>query len=172
MTDTNITIYLSTCCPWCRRVLAVLKEVGAHYEVVSIDLTLPRPEWYLKINPKGQVPTLLYDGKILTESGVIAQFLADLYPSHLVKPSNAPGGALQRAEYALFVSKFLEVVQKPVMGGIFANKGVLAEEAQEMVAAMARSLEPELKTAGPFFGGSETFTLVEVSFFSFLFFFF
>ncbi len=40
--------------------------------------------WFKKINPRGQVPALDHDGKIITESTVICEYLEDVFPD--VKP--------------------------------------------------------------------------------------
>jgi glutathione S-transferase len=37
-------------------------------------------DWYKAINPNGQVPTLDHDGKIVTESTVICEYLEDVFP--------------------------------------------------------------------------------------------
>lgn len=37
-------------------------------------------EWYKKINPRGQVPALEHDGRIITESTVICEYLEDVFP--------------------------------------------------------------------------------------------
>ena len=37
--------------------------------------------WYVKLNPNGQVPALDHDGKIITESTVICEYLEDVFPN-------------------------------------------------------------------------------------------
>ena len=37
-------------------------------------------DWFKKINPNGQVPALDHDGKIITESTVICEYLEDVFP--------------------------------------------------------------------------------------------
>jgi len=37
-------------------------------------------DWYTAINPNGQVPTLDHDGRIVTESTVICEYLEDVFP--------------------------------------------------------------------------------------------
>ncbi|HXZ68680.1 MAG TPA: glutathione S-transferase family protein [Alphaproteobacteria bacterium] len=37
-------------------------------------------DWFKKINPNGQVPALDHDGKIITESTVICEYLEDAFP--------------------------------------------------------------------------------------------
>lgn len=68
----------------------VLNEVGAPYEMERVDLKAKKTqkgEDFLKINPKGQVPTFqTEDGKILTEGAVIVQYIADKYPEKNMMP--------------------------------------------------------------------------------------
>ncbi len=40
-------------------------------------------EWYKAINPRGQVPALDDDGKIITESTVICEYLEDAHPTQV-----------------------------------------------------------------------------------------
>jgi len=60
----------------------VLHELKLTCEYEAVDLKTKKTEHgedFLKINPKGAVPTLkLDDGKILTENAAIQQYLADL----------------------------------------------------------------------------------------------
>jgi glutathione S-transferase len=60
-----------------------LEEVGATFDAQRINLQegeQKRPD-YLKINPKGKVPTLILDGgEALTENPAILSYLADTHP--------------------------------------------------------------------------------------------
>jgi glutathione S-transferase len=62
----------------------VLREIGIEFDPVRVDLrtkTLESGQDYRAINPKGAVPALeLDDGQVLTENGVVLQYLADLAP--------------------------------------------------------------------------------------------
>jgi glutathione S-transferase len=104
----------------------------------------------------------LYDGKILTESGLITQFLVDSHPSHLVKTSSEKGGALQRFDIGFFVDAYFSKVHPNVHPATVA----LGEEKDALVAkytaAIVKEIEPLLANAAPFFGGSERITLAEV----------
>ncbi len=52
-------------------------------------------DWFKKINPRGQVPALEHDGKIITESTVICEYLEDVYPN--INPLR-PADPYKRAE--------------------------------------------------------------------------
>jgi len=54
-----------------------------------------RPE-YLKLNPRGVVPTLVADGQAVTESTVICEFIEDILPVPALRPSDPFGRAVMR----------------------------------------------------------------------------
>lgn len=123
----------------------------------------PRTEEYLKINPRGLVPALSYNGEIIIESSIVSQFLVDTYPSHLIPASNAPGGALRRAQVALFVDAFISKFNSVLFGLVRAKTQEEREEITEKaVAGLLKEVEPLLSDASPFFGGSDKITLAEV----------
>lgn len=65
-----------------QKVLITLAEKGLDTTTVPIDLFANeqyRPE-YLAINPKGVVPALMHDGRVITESTLICEYLDDLFP--------------------------------------------------------------------------------------------
>ncbi|WP_347254687.1 glutathione transferase GstA [Leminorella grimontii] len=71
----------------------ILNEIGLSYSVEKVDLATKKTEHgedFLKVNPKGQVPTLqLDDGDILTEGVAIVQYLAHRAPTkHLMPPAD------------------------------------------------------------------------------------
>jgi glutathione S-transferase len=146
------------------RVHIALSELQLPFEEEIIDLDTPRTPAYLDINPRGLVPSLSFNGQILTESAVVANFLADAYPSHLLPPSETTEGALKRARVAFFVDTFTGKWQSAYNKAIYSKndeEGSLA--AKEAVKVLVKELEPLLKDAKPFFGGSEKLTQVEVS---------
>jgi glutathione S-transferase len=81
----------------------------------------------------------------------------------LLPASNAPGGALKRAQIGFFVDTLFSKTQ----GHLFKLGSVNSEAEFEKlsgdyVAAVAKEVEPLLKDAGPFFGGSKKLTFAEV----------
>lgn len=51
---------------------------------------------YLKLNPKGEVPTLVHDGNVVTESAVICEYLEDCFPGPPLRPTDPPSRAMMR----------------------------------------------------------------------------
>ncbi|KAK7425328.1 hypothetical protein QQZ08_008225 [Neonectria magnoliae] len=163
MSAPKIKLYTNHGCPWAHRAHIALKELGLPYEEEIIDLTVPRTEEYLRINPRGLVPTISYDGTIITESAIVSQFLADAHPSHLVPTSDSKEGALNRARINFFVDTYFSKINALFFKIFQANT---VEEANELagnfVDAIAKEIEPLLVDAAPYFGGSDRPTLAEV----------
>jgi len=67
-----------------------LEESGAPYEAKPILLAKgqQRTEEYQKINPRGKVPALSVDGKILVENTAILIYLARRFPEKKLMPSD------------------------------------------------------------------------------------
>ncbi|MFQ5985523.1 MAG: glutathione S-transferase family protein [Alphaproteobacteria bacterium] len=66
---------------------AVLEEIGAAYEVVPVDIRKPRDPAYLRLNPTGQVPTLVDDGTVVYEAAAIVMYLVDRHPDCGLAPA-------------------------------------------------------------------------------------
>lgn len=68
----------------------VLEEIGAPYELKPTHILAGehRSDSYLRINPQGRVPTLIVDGRILTESVAILTFLARSFPEKRLLPED------------------------------------------------------------------------------------
>lgn len=71
-------------------VAITLEEAGLPYETakLSFDTADHRAPEYLKINPKGRVPALVTDQGILTETGALLDYIADLAPNAKLVPSD------------------------------------------------------------------------------------
>jgi glutathione S-transferase len=74
----------------CQKVRITLCEKGLEWEAVNVDLFRsqqyePR---YLKLNPKGVVPTLVHDGRPVIESTLICEYLDDAFPEPPLVPAD------------------------------------------------------------------------------------
>ena len=72
--------------------LIALEELGVAYEAQRIDLAAgeQRQPAYLKVNPRGRVPTLAVDGEPVTEVLAILTYLAQAYPHSELLPLADP----------------------------------------------------------------------------------
>jgi glutathione S-transferase len=69
-----------------------LTEAGADHTAVKLDMKANQqnsPD-YLKLNPKGRVPTLVTDRGILTETPAILAFIAQSFPNAGLAPLDDP----------------------------------------------------------------------------------
>lgn len=67
-----------------------LEETGAPYDLKPILLAKgqQRTDEYLKINPRGKVPALSVDGKVLVENTAILTYLSRRFPEKKLLPSD------------------------------------------------------------------------------------
>ena len=67
-----------------------LEELGVPYEkkLTSLPKGEHKTEAYLKINPKGKVPALDVDGKVITENTAILTYLGKRYPEKNLFPTD------------------------------------------------------------------------------------
>jgi len=83
-----------------QKVRVTMSEKGLDWETEEVDLFAGEqysPE-YLKLNPKGVVPTLVHDGAVIIESTLICEYLDDCFPN----PKLIPDDPHQRARMRLW----------------------------------------------------------------------
>lgn len=81
-----------------RKVLAVLEEKGLDYEIKAMSFAAgdhTKPE-YTKLNPNGEIPTIIDDGMVIYESTAIIEYLNDEYPEPPLLPEDSFGRARVR----------------------------------------------------------------------------
>ena len=94
-------------------------------------------DWFKKINPNGQVPVLDHDGKFITESTVICEYLEDEFPgAPSLRPADSYGCAQVRV-WTKWVDEYFcwcvsTIGWHRVVGGMVRHLG--DEEFEKMVA--------------------------------------
>jgi len=89
------------------KVLLCLKEKDLAFVSHYVDLLRfeqHRAE-FVAINPNGQVPVLVHDGAVITESTVINEYLEDVFPEVPLRPSD-PVHAAQMRVWSKFVDEY------------------------------------------------------------------
>ena len=89
------------------KVLLCLKEKQIDFVSHYVDLLRfeqHRPE-FVAINPNGQVPVLVHDGNIITESTVINEYLEDVFPEVRLRPED-PGEQARMRVWSKFVDEY------------------------------------------------------------------
>lgn len=103
-----------------------LKEKALEFESIYVDLHKfeQHSEWFVKINPEGQVPVLDHDGTLITHTTVINEYLEDAFPdSPPLRPADPAGKAGVR-----YWNKFVDehVMNHVSMWGWHRMVGVIA----------------------------------------------
>ncbi|KAG1851366.1 hypothetical protein F4604DRAFT_2045907 [Suillus subluteus] len=128
----QLTLYLHKLSPFSQKVQLALIEANAPYRAYPVDL-VNKPEWFTsKVNAIGKVyycdcdiswvPSVTYGGPSvdpedpsplsakITESNVILEFLADLYPDSELLPKDP----VSRAKVRFFVDASTKHVESPL----------------------------------------------------------
>jgi len=138
----------------------MLLELGAphHLERVDLDETERSPE-YLRLNPRGQVPTLVIDGKPYFESAALVMILADRHPDAGLAP---PLGSPLRASWCQWIAfmtnalgpHYRQWFYPPELGATEHPPAVRAALRAKIEAAWAL-VNDHLQSNGPYLLGSE-----------------
>jgi glutathione S-transferase len=91
-----------------------LHEIGAQFDARPMSFAkrdLRTPE-YLAINPEGKVPTLLIDGRKLTEVAAILFYLAKQFPAASMLPHNDLEAEAQAISWMSFIAATLHPARR------------------------------------------------------------
>jgi glutathione S-transferase len=136
-----------------------LLEIGAPYELRLIDVAAgaQRDPAYLELNPHGTVPTLLVDGKPLTESSALLMILAERHPGARLAP--APGTAERDAWYqwVVYLSNTLAATYRfwfyPADLGTAEHIPTVRAALQRKIEGAWSRLDTEISAQGPYLLG-------------------
>src|SRR3990167_6975645 len=77
----ELKLYSLVGCPYCLRVMYVLEALQLPYQIIHFTKNEQmKTDEYLKINPKGEAPSLETPQGIIYESGAIMRYLSGLRP--------------------------------------------------------------------------------------------
>ena len=115
------------------RVRLLLSLLGLKHEVVAVSLMkgANREPWFLKLNPRGQVPTLDDGGTVVWDSMAILVYLARKYGGEKWLPIDPRGMAEVMQWLALMENETLYGLAKARVISKFKRPGNL-EEAQQL----------------------------------------
>jgi glutathione S-transferase len=108
-----------------------LQEAGLSFERVKVDIptrTMEDGGDFTRVNPKGYVPALEFDGgEILTENAAILSWIAEQ------APSLAPDGALGRIRLIEMLSFIASEVHKPFIRAMFPTADADRDAARKII---------------------------------------
>jgi glutathione S-transferase len=123
---------------------APLFEKQLAFESVYVDLHKfeQHSDWFVAIDPEGQVPVLEHDGTIITHTTVINEYLEDVFPEIPLRPRDPVGAARIR-----YWNKFVDehVMNYVSMHGWHRTVGIIARkiESGEFEKLMERIALPD-----------------------------
>jgi glutathione S-transferase len=111
-----------------------LEETGAPYEERPTLLAKgeQKTEAYLKINPRGKVPALSVDGKVITENTAILTYLARRFPEKKLMPADPIEEARCIATMAWFSNSVHPPYRQTLRPERFAEGEAAAPAVKEM----------------------------------------
>jgi glutathione S-transferase len=124
-----------------------LFEKGLAFESVYVDLHKfeQHSQWFVAINPEGQVPVLDHDGHLITQTTVINEYLEDVFPDTPLRPREPLGAARMR-----YWNKFVDehVMNYVSMHGWHRMVGIIARkiESGDFEKLMERVPLPDQRT--------------------------
>jgi glutathione S-transferase len=136
---------------------AIILESGAKAEFILVDdeKNEQKSAAYLKLNPHGRVPTLVYDNdQVMYESAAICQFLVERHPELKLAPAV---GHADRARYLQWMAYLTNTVQEAMMHWWHAENFIdgtaeqakLRAKAEVRLSKMWTFLDGELAAKGP-----------------------
>ena len=138
-----------------------LLEIGAPHRLERMDLDRDQQHGadYLRLNPRGQVPTLLIDGKPYFESAALLMILAERHPEAKLAP--LPGSE-QRAAYLQWIAFFTNALGPTYRFWFYPPDLGSAEHPSAVREALRRKIEDawslvdaHLAAHGPYMLGAE-----------------
>ena len=138
-----ITLYHYPSSPCAAKVRAVLteKELEWDSEVINIlekeNLRLE----YLRLNPKGVVPTLIDDGLVITKSTIIMEYLDTAYSRNSLKPEGAYAQAKMR-KWLKWVDENLHANWAGLGWTILIRPTWLEKSSREVNSLLAKLIDP------------------------------
>lgn len=152
-------------CPYAQRTLIALRELGIPFDTTEVS-GRPKPDWYLKINPRGKVPAIRVptcDNEVIYESAICNEFLCDYAIMALNKDQALlPQNPVLRARIRL-LNDHCDTVFAKTQFTFLMNKEEEKDKilADEMETALAMYEEALVGSGGPYLLGGE-FTLADV----------
>jgi glutathione S-transferase len=88
--------------------MLVIYEKGLDVDIHRLNPRIfeHHEDWYKAINPNGQVPALVHDDKVITESTVICEYLEDIFPDQVPLRPSEPYRRAQMRVWTKWVDEY------------------------------------------------------------------
>ena len=144
----------------CSRVtMTALEHVGVHYEdrVVELRHGQQHSAEYRAVNPRGKIPALLVDGRLIAENAAILWWLHSGHPQAGLLPSTDAWGQAQQQSDLFWVSSGVHPSVRANMMPIRWTTGDPApvrERGKQLIAPLLARLEARLAAKPWWYGDS------------------
>jgi glutathione S-transferase len=138
-----------------------LLEIGAPYELRLVDTTTEDTclSSYLQINPRGSVPTLIIDGRPISESVALLMVLAERHPEATLAPALSTPERKIWLQWITYLSQQLMPVYKlwffPALLGMTKHTPEVRAALQRRIEKAWDILEEHLAANGPYLLGEQ-----------------
>ena len=138
-----------------------LLEIGAPHELrlVDFEADAQHDPAYLKLNPAGTVPTLIVDGRVLTESAALLIVLAERHPEAKLAPSPGTPAHDEWTQWIVYLSNALMSTYRlwfyPDELGAGEHTPAVRLALQKKIEGVWDRLDKHLEAKGPYLLGSE-----------------
>nr|XP_006820906.1 PREDICTED: glutathione S-transferase omega-1-like [Saccoglossus kowalevskii] len=150
--DGTIRLYSMRYCPYAQRSRLALLAKGIQYETVNCNLKY-KPKWLFEKNPKGLVPVLEHNGKVVFESLIVNDYLDQEYVG---KRRLNNRDIYLKAVDDMVMSIYNDKVIRPFFRLNLAARTDTREKTMAQLMKGLRIVETELKRRGTqYFGGSQ-----------------
>ncbi|MBB5360398.1 glutathione S-transferase [Rhodanobacter sp. ANJX3] len=138
-----------------------LLEIGAPHELRLVDFEADEQHdaEYLKLNAGGVVPTLVIDGRALTESAALLMMLAERHPETKLAPAPRTPEHDAWTQWIVYLSNTLMSTYRlwfyPAELGSSEHDPAIRAALQKKIESVWDRLETHLKNHGPYLLGAE-----------------
>ena len=118
MTSIILYSYFRSSCSWRVRAFLAFKGLKYQYEPINLLKMEHKESHFLKVNPNGQVPALIYHGRVMSDSGTIMEFLEEMHP----EPNPALPNDLYERQIVRQISAHIGGLIQPLQNPFLASK--------------------------------------------------
>ncbi|MBV1933106.1 MAG: glutathione S-transferase family protein [Parvibaculaceae bacterium] len=156
----TVGLYSMVICPFAQRTRIHLQLKNIPFELVNLDICKPRPDWFLSMNPSGQVPVLAVDTEVTCDSSLISEYIEERF-SHPLPFGSSPVQRYKLRELIKYTdTKFIPALYILMASQTEEERAIRMEAALETWRWLNSFLE-ECNYEGGFLGTS--FGLGEIS---------
>ena len=143
-----LTVYEHNESVCCQKVRIVLAEKGIEHQTINISFEKRQqhsPE-FESLNPKGKVPVIVHDDRIITESTIIIEYLDDAFPGPQLMPKD-PYWRARRRLWARWIDDEMHIPHISTISFSISFKDLLGYR-PDMHAQGVRGAPPPFMFAG------------------------